>query len=133
MGWTFWFRTAKVTGALAVTMGAVPACAQADLEAARKLYNGACAVCHATEPGAPPRQGPHLADVIGRPAGTLAGYKFSPALSGAGFVWSHETLDAWLTDAQKFRPGTTMIYRQANPERRQLVIEYLRSLNPMPK
>jgi len=129
MGWTFWFWTAEVIGAVGAAIGVLPACAQTDLEAARKQYVSACAVCHASEPGGPPRQGPHLAGVIGRMAGTLPGYKFSPALTGAGFVWTGETLDAWLTDAQIFRPGTTMLYRQPNPERRQLVIEYLKSLN----
>jgi len=133
MRWAFWLCAAGAIGAPGATVGALPACAQADLEAAKKQYNGACAVCHASESGGPPRQGPHLAGVIGRTAGTLPAYKFSPALTGAGFVWTDETLDAWLADAQAFRPGTTMLYRQANQERRRLVIEYLKSLNARPE
>lgn len=106
-----------------------PACAQvADLAAAQKQFITSCAVCHAIEPGAPPRQGPNLMDRFGKPAGTLEGFKYSEALTTSGFVWDEETLDRWIADAQTMRPGVTMAYRQADPAKRRLIIDYLRSL-----
>ena len=94
----------------------------------RRLFVNACGVCHAAEPGAAPRQGPNLHGVFGRKAASVEGFKYSEALRTSGFIWDEATLDTWITDAQAARPGTIMLYRQANPERRQLVIDYLKTL-----
>ncbi|MFM9849077.1 MAG: c-type cytochrome [Hyphomicrobiaceae bacterium] len=94
----------------------------------RRQFLNACGVCHAAEPDAAPRQGPNLFGVFGRPAAQASGFKYSEALKTSGFVWDEATLDTWLTDAQGARPGVVMLYRQANPERRQLVIDYLKTL-----
>jgi cytochrome c len=94
----------------------------------QRLFIGACAACHAWEQGAPHRQGPNLFGIAGKPAGSVSDFKYSEALASSGFVWDDATLDTWLTDAQAARPGVVMLYRQANPERRKLVIEFLKSL-----
>ena len=55
--------------------------------------------------------GPNLREVIGRRAGSLPGFRFSPALveaGGRGLVWTRETLDAYLADPPGFLPGTEM-------------------------
>ena len=44
-------------------------------------------------------------------------------------MWTEETLDHWIENAQAYVPGTNMMYRQAKPERRQLIIAYLKSLD----
>ena len=100
-----------------------------DLEAARKLFVNACGTCHAVEPGGPARQGPNLRGVVGRASASLPDFKYSDALKGAGWVWDETRLDQWLTNSQEALPGTNMLYRQANPDRRQLVIAYLKSLS----
>jgi cytochrome c len=49
--------------------------------------------------------------VAGGRAGTLAAFRFSPALVEAGargLVWTRETLDAYLADPSRFTPGTEM-------------------------
>lgn len=94
----------------------------------RRQFLNACATCHAAEKGAPHRQGPTLFGVFGKPAAQLEGFKYSEALKTSGFVWDEATLDAWLTDSQGKRPGAIMLYKQANPERRKLAIDYLKSL-----
>lgn len=99
-----------------------------DLTAAKKQFVTSCAVCHAVEQGAPPRQGPNLFDRFGKPAATLEGFKYSEALTTSGFVWNEETLDRWITDAQAMRAGVTMLYRQADAMKRRLIIDYLKSL-----
>ncbi len=91
-----------------------------------------CGTCHTAEQGAELRQGPNLATVFGRTAGTLAGYpQYSDALKKAGaggLAWTDETLDKWITDAAGFIPGTNMPYSQPDPEKRKLIIAYLKSL-----
>jgi cytochrome c len=94
----------------------------------KRQFLNACGTCHAAEPSAPHRQGPNLFGIMGKPAASLDGFKYSDALKASGLTWDEATLDKWLTDAQAAQPGTTMLYRQANPERRQLVISYLKSL-----
>jgi cytochrome c len=100
-----------------------------DLEAARKLFVNACATCHAVEPGGPVRQGPNLRGVVGRASASLPDFKYSEALKATGWVWDEKRLDQWLSNSQESLPGTSMLYRQANPDRRQLVIAYLKSIS----
>lgn len=85
-------------------------------------------------PGAELRQGPNLGTVFGRTAGTLGEYpQFSDALKKAGaggLVWNEETLDKWISGASDFVPGTNMPYSQPDPEKRKIIIAYLKSLAP---
>ena len=46
----------------------------------------------------------------------------------AHLTWNEENLDRWITNAQKMVPGAVMMYRQADPEKRKLVISYLKTL-----
>jgi cytochrome c len=105
-----------------------------DLAAAKAQFLKSCGTCHTVEAGAPLRQGPNLATAFGRKAGSVAEFtKYSPALQKAGadgLVWDEATLDKWITDAAKLVPGATMPYRQADAEKRKLVIAYLKSLAP---
>jgi cytochrome c len=101
-----------------------------DLFAAKKQFETSCGTCHVVDPKGGLRQGPNLAGVFGRPAGTYPGFKYSAALANAGFAWDEASLDKWITNAQAFRPGAVMPYRQANADKRQLVIAYLKSLGP---
>ncbi len=52
--------------------------------------------------------GPSLAGVIGRKAGTEAGYNYSPAMKSADIVWNPQTLDQYLSDPAKVVPGNKM-------------------------
>ena len=64
--------------------------------------------------------------MLQRKAGTLEGYKYSPGLKAAGWQWSAEQLDLWLTDAKALVPDTLMsTYRQKDPDKRKVIIDYL--------
>jgi cytochrome c len=93
------------------------------------LFKQQCATCHATSLSEPPRQGPTLNKIVGRQAGKLEGFHYSPELAHANFTWDESRLDAWLTDPQAIIPGAVMPYRQANAETRSLIIDYLKGLN----
>src|SRR5215510_297236 len=109
MGW----RTAiGIVSWLMVTAAAAMA-EEVDLATAEAQFKKSCGTCHVAVADAPPRQGPNLFGVVGRPAGTVAGFKYSPALAagGGGIVWDEATLDRWLTDPQSVIPGAVMPYK----------------------
>ena len=68
-----------------------------------------CAACHAPQPGVA-NVGPRLTGVFGRKAGTLADFRYSPALKRSGITWTPETLDTFLADPQKAVPNNRMPY-----------------------
>jgi len=85
---------------------AVAAPAGGDVVAGRQVFRK-CQVCHSLEPGKT-LIGPSLAGVIGRKAGSLPGYDYSPAMRQANIVWDAKNLDAYVTDPQKIVPGNKM-------------------------
>jgi nitrite reductase (NO-forming) len=74
---------------------------------AGRLVFRKCQACHSMEPGKT-MLGPSLAGIIGRKAGSEAGYTYSPAMKQANIVWDAKTLDAYLSDPQKVVPGNKM-------------------------
>lgn len=104
--------------------------ASADDGAGAAQFVKSCGTCHATAQDAGPRQGPNLWDVVGRQAGTLTGFKYSPGFmaGAAGIQWDAASIDRWITDPKAMIPGTIMMYKQADPEKRKLIIEYLQTL-----
>jgi cytochrome c len=85
-----------------------------------------CASCHAVGGTGGGRIGPNLAGVVGRKAGSLAGYKYSPAMAKQDFVWTEAKLDAWLTAPAAVVPGTSMAFAGlAKPADRAAIIAYL--------
>jgi cytochrome c len=120
------------------------AAAQISLPAAKPfdgaaLFRQQCATCHTTSLSDAPRQGPPLVQILGRPAGKVEGFHYSPGLDSpgldspglaqAGFSWDEGRLDAWLTDPQALISDANMTYRQAKAETRAAIIAYLKGLN----
>jgi cytochrome c len=129
---SLWRRLLLIAACVAPSLG--EARAQLALPAARPmdgaaLFKQQCATCHTTDPSDPPRQGPGLANILGRPAGKAEGFRYSPAFAQANFVWDEARLDAWLADPQAVIPGAVMPYRQPKPEVRGALIAYLRELH----
>jgi cytochrome c len=120
------FCSALLATDVAIAQMALPAARPLD-EAA--LFKQQCATCHATSMTDPPRQGPPLFKVVGREAGKHDGFRYSPGLAQAHFVWDESRLDAWLSNPQAIVASTTMVYRQAKPEVRAAIINYLKGLN----
>jgi cytochrome c len=67
-----------------------------------------CASCHTLESNGRNRAGPRLHGVFGRVAGSVPDYKYSDALKNSGIIWTDQTLDAYIKDAEAFVPGTKM-------------------------
>lgn len=125
------FRAHSSIAALLLTLKASAAYAD-DSEPGRAQFLKSCGTCHAVEHGAELRQGPNLGTVFGRKAGSLEEFnQYSDALKKAGadgVVWNEETIDKWITSPEDFIPGGNMFYTQADPEKRKLVIGYLKGL-----
>jgi cytochrome c len=88
-----------------------------------------CGACHTVTPDGAPGIGPNLRGVVGRKTGASAGFTYSPAMSGAGFVWTKEALDDYLRAPGDKVPGNYMIFSGLpDAAERAEVIEYLESL-----
>jgi cytochrome c len=86
-----------------------------------------CAVCHQVKPGAS-GLGPNLHAVVGRKAGTLAGFTYSPAMKASALVWDEATLDRYIEKPQAAVPGTRMAYPgQSDKAKRAEIIAWLKS------
>jgi len=100
--------------------------ARADGDAARgeKRFEE-CASCHALDRSAE-SVGPSLYGVIGRQAGALAEFRYSPALKRSGIVWDQRSIDAFIADPQAAVPGNRMPFAGvADADARADLIAYL--------
>jgi cytochrome c len=98
--------------------------------AAGKLVYAQCMSCHKIDKSGKSGIGPNLYKVIGRRAGTLTGFRYSPAMVASGRVWTEEALDAYLISPAKALPGGRMPYAGLrNPADRANVIAYIKSVS----
>jgi cytochrome c len=87
-----------------------------------------CMACHKIDASNTSGLGPNLNRVVGRRAGTLPGFRYSPAMAGANRAWSEAALDAYLAAPARAIPGNRMVFPGiANPADRQNVIAYMKS------
>lgn len=88
-----------------------------------------CAACHKFENGAN-NVGPNLHEIFGRKAGTVADFRYSPAMKRSGITWTSETIDEFVTDPQAMVPANRMPYAgMANPSDRADLITYLQKVS----
>lgn len=86
-----------------------------------------CKACHVAEEGKN-RVGPSLWAVVGRKAGSIAGFNYSKANKESGVTWSEDVLFTYLEAPAKFMPGTRMAFPGLkNPQDRADVIAYLKT------
>jgi cytochrome c2 len=78
--------------------------AAGDPAAGKTAFETQCASCHTISVGKN-GFGPSLAQVIGRKAGGLAGFTYSPAMAQAGLTWDEKTLDHFLVSSTAAVPG----------------------------
>jgi cytochrome c len=99
-------RIPILIGALALLATAGAARADGDAARGEKRFEE-CATCHALERGVN-NVGPSLFGVIGRKAGEIAEFRYSPALKKSGLTWTSQVLDTFIADPQKEVPGNRM-------------------------
>ncbi len=118
--------------ALALCLAGAAAVAPATLRAApedaargRQLFTQ-CMACHKIDKSGTSGIGPNLYKVIGRRAGSLAGFTYSPAMKAYGQTWNEALLDTYLSAPSRAVPGNRMPYAGLrNPDDRKAVIAYI--------
>jgi cytochrome c len=125
----------RIAIAVAATLASAGgALAGGDAALGQVIYADKCASCHATDGTGAANRGPDLANLIGRPAGAIEGYKYSEALleaAAAGLVWDIETLERFITKPRKVVNGSFMNFTGINnPDDVANVIAYLATLSP---
>jgi cytochrome c len=109
---------------LGATLALAAAMCQAAPDPARgeELY-ARCLGCHAL---AADRVGPRHCGLLGRRAGSVVGFSYSPAMKKSRLTWNVGTLDRFLASPIKVVPGTSMTYDGVpDPKDRADLIAYL--------
>ncbi|MGF7146739.1 cytochrome c [Sphingomonas zeicaulis] len=113
-------------GALAGVAAFAPISAQTAAPAAPPAF-AACRACHVVQKGAKSGLGPNLYGVVGRPAASLPGFNYSPAMKSSKLTWDEATLDTYLAGPTKKVPGTRMPIATPDPAKRAAIIAYLKA------
>ena len=108
------------------------ALAGGDAAQGEQLFGQRCSVCHSVTGEA--KNGPPLTNLIGRPAASIEGFKYSePMLEAkqAGVVWDVETLTKFITKPRSVVNGSNMAFTGLRePELAAHVIAYLAQFSP---
>lgn len=89
-----------------LTLAAAPAVAQ-PAEEAELAFNNHCRTCHTVKPG-DNRLAPSLHGIMGRKAGTVEGYSYSPVFHNSELVWDEASMDRFIENPQGLFPGNNM-------------------------
>lgn len=92
-------------------VGGAPAVAQ-DAAKGEAVFKR-CRACHAIGPAAQNKAGPLLTGVVGRKAGSVAGFNYSEAMRKAasgGLVWTEDKLAQFLATPEVVVPGNVMAF-----------------------
>ena len=120
---------AKAAPAPAASTTAVGA---GDARHGREVYRK-CQACHSLEAGKN-TLGPSLAGIIGKKAGFVPNYTYSPALKDSGLTWDAASMDRFLSDPQKTVPGNKMPFPglRTENERRDVIAYLAAAATPAP-
>ncbi len=111
---------AALVGVASIALSSVPAAGNA--AHGQMLYQG-CAACHSIDEN---DIGPKHRGLVGRRAGSIEEYAYSPALKSSGLTWDEATLDRWLANPSALVPGTKMFFKIDDAGNRADLIAYLK-------
>ena len=88
-----------------------------------------CASCHTFDSGGKVLTGPNLHGVMGKQAGSVAGFAYSDKMKALGKAWDDATMDTFLANPKGLVPGTKMTFAGiSRPDQRADLIKYLQGL-----
>jgi cytochrome c len=121
-------RVLIIAGLMTLT-GATASLAQ-DAAAGEKVF-AVCKACHQIGETAKNAVGPVLNGIVGRKAGTYAGYAYSDANKNSGLTWDEPTFREYIKDPKAKIPGTKMIYAGLKDEQKiSDLLAYLKQYGP---
>lgn len=94
-----------------------------------------CAACHSIAEGGGNKIGPALWGVLGRPAGSVPGYKYSKAMAEHGKNWSFKEMNGFLIKPKDWIKGTKMSFaglKKANERAAVILFMNTKTNNPLP-
>ncbi|ADV84619.1 heme-binding domain-containing protein [Terriglobus saanensis] len=94
-----------------------------DAARGKSVFDKRCTGCHAMEGD---REGPRLAGVFGRKAGSVAGFDYSAGLKNSGITWDETTLEKWLSDPDTLVPDNKMDFHVPAAQERSDLIAYFK-------
>ena len=107
--------------------------AQGNIDHGAKVFKK-CAACHSIKQSGGNKIGPKLWNVMFRPAGAIADYKYSKALSSYNKEWSWEEMNGFLIKPAKWISGNKMGFAGLKSEKdRASVMLYLNQNSDNPK
>jgi len=117
-----------LAAACVLAASAVNAADTMESAAGSQLFSHHCHACH-SEDSSKNTFGPSLTGVVGRQAASLPRYVYSDALKASGVIWTEQNLRKWITDNEKFVPGTRMRHVSITDQAEQdYLIAYLKTL-----
>jgi cytochrome c len=87
------------------------------------LFEKRCTGCHSLDKN---KEGPRLAGVYGRKAGSIADFSYSNELKTAKITWDGPMLDRWLTNPDDVVRDNDMAFHVPDSRERADIIEFLR-------
>ena len=99
-------------------------------EAGKEVFNNNCRTCHSWKKD-DNRLGPHLHAIVGRKAGSVAGFAYSGSMKNSGVTWDESSLDKFIANPDSVVPNNKMkpYTGIADAATRKQIIEFLKS-NP---
>ena len=125
-------RALMIGGVLGLAaLGAdLPALAAPDAIRGKAIY-ARCLACHAL---AFDRVGPRHCGLLGRRAGSVPDFGYSPAMKQSVVIWDAKSLDRFLAAPTKVMPGTAMTYDGISDRRERAdLIAYLLQVDQTPE
>ncbi|RST84401.1 c-type cytochrome [Aquibium carbonis] len=127
-----WKSPKSLLLAAAVATVSIGAAQAQDIAAGEKVF-AKCKACHMVGENAKNRVGPILNGIVGRAAGTVDGFKYSPAMAKAGadgLLWDEANLSGYLRDPKGFLKGNKMAFAGLKKDEEVVdVIAYLESFD----
>jgi cytochrome c len=105
-------RSLAMLSTLALAVAAPGIAAAQDAAAGQRVFNQ-CRACHTVEQGGRNGVGPNLHGVIGRKAGSIEGFRYSPAMRAkaeGGLTWDEATLRAYIANPKEVVPAGSMSF-----------------------
>ena len=103
--------------------GGISAAGGGDAARGKVLFERRCTGCHALNGD---REGPRLAGVYGRKAGSVPGFDYSAGLKESGIVWTDESLERWLSGPDAVVKDTKMDFYVPKADERKDLIAFLK-------
>lgn len=103
-------KTLSILSVGSLLMGAQGVMAAGDPVAGKKVAKK-CTICHTLTKDGIQKLGPNLYDILDKPAGKVAGYKYSDAMLNSGLTWNATTFTDFITKPKKFVKGTKMGFK----------------------